>query len=163
VDSVHIGRYGGRMNKLTPFLWFDDQLEEAMAFYTAIFPDGEIVDAQNFGDQVMTGRWRVAGQEFMGMNAGPQHPPTPAFSIWVDCVDQAEVDHYWEALLEGGGREDRCGWLQDRFGVSWQIVPRRLAELMTDADPARAQRAMNEMLTQRKIDVAALERAADAA
>lgn len=149
------------MHKLTPFLWFDDQLEEAMSFYVSVFPDAEIIDASRFGDQVMTGRWRMAGQEFMGMNAGPQHPHTPAFSIWIDCEDQAEVDRYWDALLEGGGREDRCGWLQDRFGVSWQVVPRRLPELMTDSDPERAQRAMQAMLQMRKIIVADLERAAD--
>jgi predicted 3-demethylubiquinone-9 3-methyltransferase (glyoxalase superfamily) len=149
------------MNKLTPFLWFDDQLEEAMTFYVGLFPDGEIIDAQKFGDQVMTGRWRMAGLEFAGMNAGPQFPFTEAFSVWVDCEDQAEVDHYWDALLADGGEESQCGWLKDRFGLSWQVIPRRLPELMTDPDPARAKRVMDEMLTQRKIIVADLERAAD--
>ncbi len=150
------------MNKLTPFLWFDDDIEEAMGFYAGIFPDSEVTDVQRLGDQVLTARFRIGGQEFMGMNAGPGHPFTEAFSVWVDCEDQSEVDRYWDALLAGGGREDQCGWLKDRFGLSWQVIPRRLTELMADPDPARAKRVMDEMLTQVKIDVAALERAADA-
>lgn len=149
------------MNKLTPFLWFDDQLEEAIAFYAAVFPDSETYEVQKFGDQVLTAKFRLAGQEFMGMNAGPSHPFTEAISLWIDCADQAEVDRYWEALLADGGHEDQCGWLKDKFGLSWQVVPRRLSELLTDPDPARAKRVMDEMMTQIKIDVAALERAAD--
>lgn len=151
------------MNKVTPFLWFDNDLQEALEFYTGIFPDSEILLTQEFGGQVFVARFRIAGQEIMGMNAGPGHPQTDAFSLWVDCVDQAEVDKYWNALLAGGGKESMCGWLSDRFGVSWQVVPRRLSELMADPDPARAKRAMDEMMTQVKIDVAALEKAADAA
>ena len=150
------------MNKVTPFLWFDDQLQEALTFYTGIFPDSEVIDKQEFGGQVFVARFRIAGQEIMAMNAGPGHPHTDAFSLWVDCVDQAEVDKYWDALLADGGKESMCGWLSDKFGVSWQVVPRRLSELMSDPDPARAKRAMDEMMTQVKIDVAALERAADA-
>ena len=151
------------MNKLTPFLWFDDQMEEAIAFYAGIFPDAEIIENEKLGDQVLSARFRLAGQEFMAMNAGPAHPFTEAFSILIDCEDQAEVDHYWDALLAGGGREDQCGWLKDQFGLSWQVIPRRLTELMGDSDPVRARRVMDEMMTQVKIDVAALERAADAA
>ncbi len=149
------------MNKLTPFLWFDDQLEDAIAFYSAIFPDAEIIEMERLGGQVLTARFRLAGQEFMAMNAGPDHPFTEAFSILIDCEDQAEVDRYWDALLANGGREDMCGWLKDQFGLSWQVIPRRLTELMADSDPARAKRVMDEMLTQVKIDVLALERAAD--
>jgi predicted 3-demethylubiquinone-9 3-methyltransferase (glyoxalase superfamily) len=150
------------MNKITPFLWFDDQLQEALTFYTGIFPDAEVLETHNYGGQVFVARFRMAGQEVMAMNAGPGHPQTDAFSFWIDCVDQAEVDRYWDALLADGGKESMCGWLFDRFGVSWQVVPRRLSELMSDPDPARAKRAMDEMMTQVKIDVAALERAADA-
>jgi predicted 3-demethylubiquinone-9 3-methyltransferase (glyoxalase superfamily) len=151
------------MNKLTPFLWFDNEMDEAIAFYSGIFPDAEVIEHEKLGDQVLSARFRLAGQEFMAMNAGPGHPFTDAFSILIDCEDQAEVDRYWDALLAGGGKESMCGWLQDRFGLSWQVIPRRLTELMGDSDPARAKRVMDEMLTQVKIDVAALERAADAA
>ncbi|BDI22714.1 VOC family protein [Herbiconiux sp. L3-i23] len=150
------------MNKVTPFLWFDDQLPEAMRFYTSVFPDSEILDDDEFGPTRVV-RFRIAGQEIRAMNAGPHFVLNEAFSLFVDCADQAEVDRYWDALLEGGGEESQCGWLKDRFGVSWQIVPRRLMELQTDPDPGRARRAMEAMLTMRKIDIAALERAADAA
>jgi predicted 3-demethylubiquinone-9 3-methyltransferase (glyoxalase superfamily) len=149
------------MNKITPFLWFDDQLEEAMGFYAGIFPDSEVIETNANGGQVLTARFRLAGQDFVGMNGGPDHPFTEAISFWVDCEDQAEIDFYWDALLAGGGKEDQCGWLKDRFGLSWQVVPRRLVELLNDADPERAGRAMTEMMQQVKIDVAALERAAD--
>ena len=151
------------MNKVTPFLWFDDQLQDALEFYTGIFPDAEVIETHDFGGQVFVARFRIAGQEVMGMNAGPGHPHTDAFSFWIDCEDQAEVDRYWDALLADGGKESMCGWLWDRFGVSWQVVPRRLNELMSDPDSARAKRAMDEMMTQVKIDIAAIEKAADAA
>ncbi|HWH25434.1 MAG TPA: VOC family protein [Pseudolysinimonas sp.] len=151
------------MGKLTPFLWFDTQLEEAMEFYAGIFPDAEIIETHNFGGQVTVATFRLAGQEFRGMNAGPQFPFTDAISFWIDCVDQAEVDYYWDALLAGGGHPEQCGWLRDQFGLAWQVVPRRLPELMTDPDPERARRTMDEMMTQVKLDVAALERAADGA
>lgn len=151
------------MNKLTPFLWFDDDLEQALDFYTGIFPDSEVLERREYGGQVFVARFRIAGQEVSAMNAGPGHPHSDAFSFWIDCADQAEVDRYWEALLAGGGKESMCGWLSDRFGVSWQVVPRRLNQLLTDPDPARAKRAMDEMMTQVKLDVAALERAADGA
>jgi predicted 3-demethylubiquinone-9 3-methyltransferase (glyoxalase superfamily) len=125
------------MNKITPFLWFDNQLEEAMAFYTSVFPDAEILETHHTGGQVFTARFRLAGQEFSAMNAGPQFPFTEAVSFWIDCIDQAEVDHYWDALLADGGEPSQCGWLKDRFGLSWQVVPRRLMELTNDPDPAR--------------------------
>jgi predicted 3-demethylubiquinone-9 3-methyltransferase (glyoxalase superfamily) len=148
------------MGKVTPFLWFDGQLPEAMQFYVSVFPDSEILSDEEFGPTRVV-RFRVAGQEVMAMNAGPHFTLNEAFSFYVDCVDQAEVDRYWDALLEGGGEPSRCGWLKDRFGVSWQIVPRRLTELQVDPDPERARRAREAMLTMSKIDVAALERAAD--
>ncbi|RQP12185.1 MAG: VOC family protein [Microbacteriaceae bacterium] len=147
--------------KITPFLWFTGRLEEAVGFYTSVFPDSEVLELVSRDGEVFTASFRIGGVEVSGMNT-PEGPRfTEAISLVVDCEDQAEVDRYWEALTADGGREDRCGWLVDRFGVSWQIIPRRLIELVNDPDPGRAQRAMEEMLTQRKIDIAALERAAD--
>jgi predicted 3-demethylubiquinone-9 3-methyltransferase (glyoxalase superfamily) len=151
------------MKKLTPFLWFDDDLEEAMAFYTSVFEDSEIVDVSRAGDApsdpVFSATFRIAGQEFLAINGGPLFPFTEAFSLFVDCADQAEVDRLWD-LLTDGGEPGRCGWLKDRFGLSWQIVPRRLMELLGDSDPARASRAREAMLGMGRIDVAALEAAA---
>ncbi len=147
--------------KITPFLWFTGRLEEAVGFYTSVFPDSEVLELVSRDGEVFTANFRIGGIEVSGMNT-PEGPRfTEAISLVVDCEDQAEVDRYWEALTADGGREDRCGWLVDRFGVSWQIIPRRLIELVNDPDPGRAQRAMEEMLTQRRIDIAALERAAD--
>lgn len=148
--------------KITPFLWFQGQLAAALEFYTEVFPDGEVLDRLMDDDgELFVATWRVAGIEFSGMNAegGPRFTQAVSFSI--DCVDQAEVDRYWDALLAGGGRAEQCGWLVDRFGVSWQVVPHRLLELQADPDPGRRQRAVAEMLTQVKLDIAAIERAAD--
>ena len=151
------------MAKLTPFLWFDDDLEEAMAFYTSVFKDSEIVDVSRAGDAptdpVFSATFRISGQEFRAINGGPLFPFTEAISLFVDCDDQAEVDRLWEALTDGG-EPSRCGWLKDRFGLSWQIIPRRLGELLGDPDAARASRARDAMLAMGKIDVAALEAAA---
>jgi predicted 3-demethylubiquinone-9 3-methyltransferase (glyoxalase superfamily) len=151
------------MTKLTPFLWFDDDLEQAMAWYTSVFEDAEIVEATRTGDSptdpVFSATFRIAGQEFRAINGGPHFHFTEAISIFVDCDDQAEVDRLWE-LLTDGGEPSRCGWLKDRFGLSWQIIPRRLGELLGDPDPARASRARDAMLAMGKIDVAALEAAA---
>jgi predicted 3-demethylubiquinone-9 3-methyltransferase (glyoxalase superfamily) len=149
------------MGTITPFLWFDNQLEDAIAFYSGIFSDSEVTEKNANGGQVLSARFRLAGQEFVGMNGGPDHPFTDAISLWVDCEDQAEVDYYWDALLAGGGKEVACGWLTDRFGLSWQVVPGRLVELLNDPDPERARRSMAEMMKQVKINIAALERAAD--
>jgi predicted 3-demethylubiquinone-9 3-methyltransferase (glyoxalase superfamily) len=151
------------MKKITPFLWFDHDLEEAMAFYASLFEDSAIVEVSRAGDAptdpVFSATFRVAGQEFLAINGGPLFPFTEAFSLFVDCDDQAEVDRLWEVLTDGG-EPSRCGWLKDRFGLSWQIVPRRLMELLGDPDPARASRAREAMLGMGKIDVAALEAAA---
>ncbi|QNO38045.1 VOC family protein [Protaetiibacter sp. SSC-01] len=147
--------------KITPFLWFGGRLGEAIELYTSTFPDSEVLETVDRDGQLFTANFRIGGIEVSGMNV-PEGPVfNEAISLVVDCDDQAEVDRYWEALTAGGGREDRCGWLVDPFGVSWQITPRRLIELVNDPDPARAQRAMEEMLTQNKIDIAAIERAAD--
>ncbi|MFC5910205.1 VOC family protein [Streptacidiphilus monticola] len=156
--------------KITTFLWFDDQAQEAAEFYVSVFGgESRITDVQRYGEagpgkagSVMTVAFELAGQQFVALNGGPMFPFTEAISLSVDCADQAEVDRYWEALTSGGGQESQCGWLKDKYGLSWQIVPRQLPELLGDPDPARAQRAMQAMLQMRKLDVAALRAAADA-
>ena len=155
------------MPKQTPCLWFDGQAEQAAAHYTAIFPRSEILGVARYGPdtpgsegEVMTVDFSLDGQRYVGLNGGPQFTFSEAISFQIHCGDQAEVDHYWTRLAEGG-EEGPCGWLKDRFGVSWQVVPDRLMELLQDPDSGRAQRAMQAMLAMKKIDVAGLERAAD--
>ena len=155
------------MQKITPFLWFNDDAEAAMALYTSLFKNSKIKDVRRYGDagpgpkgSVMTAVFELEGQEFMVLNGGPQFKFTPAVSMFVKCRDQAEVDYLWQALGEGG-RYDRCGWLQDRFGLSWQIIPDALGKALGDPDPARASRAMKAMLGMTRIDVAELQRATD--
>ena len=152
------------MQKIRTFLWFDDDLEEAMKFYVAIFKNSRIGDLMRGPDgNVVGGTFVLEGQEFMGLNGGPQYKFNEAISLFVDCKDQKEVDDLWDKLTADGGEESRCGWLKDRFGLSWQIIPSELSELLGDKDPARAKRAMEAMLAMSKIDVAALKRAADGA
>ena len=149
------------MPTITPFIWFSDNLQEAIDFYVGIFPDATILEANRTETgELVYGRFSLAGQTFYGLNGGPGHPPTDAFSLFVTCEDQAEVDRYWDALLEGGTPVE-CGWLTDKFGLSWQIVPRRLMELQADPDRARAKRAFDAMMTMVKLDIAEIERAAD--
>ncbi|MFG2508940.1 VOC family protein [Streptomyces rubiginosohelvolus] len=151
------------MQKITPCLWFDGQAEEAAEHYVAIFGgDSRILDTTYYGDEapgrtgsVLTVDFRLAGQDYMGLNGGPQFPFTEAISLSVDCADQAEVDRFWDALSEGG-EEGQCGWLKDRFGVSWQIVPNELPRLLADPDPAKAGRAMKAMLGMGKLNLQAL-------
>ena len=146
--------------KITPCLWFDDRIEEAVKFYVEVFKDAEIRGVQHYPDgRVLTMQFRLRDEEFMGLNGGPVHPFTPAVSFTVDCKDQAEVDYFWNRLLEGGGREDQCAWLQDRFGLSWQIVPEALPRLLGQKDRAAAGRAMEAMMGMQKIIVADLEKA----
>ena len=155
---------------ISPCLWFDHQLEEAAAFYTSIFPDSSVGHMARYPDsgpgrpgQVMAGEFTLDGLTFRGINGGPEHAGfTETISFQVSCADQAEVDHYWSSLTADGGEPSVCGWLKDRFGLSWQIVPSRLYELMEDPDPARATAATEAMLRMRKIVVADLEAAADA-
>jgi predicted 3-demethylubiquinone-9 3-methyltransferase (glyoxalase superfamily) len=154
------------LQKITPFLWFDDDAEEAMNFYVSIFKNSKILEVQRYGKggpgpegSVMTGSFQIEGQAFMALNGGPQYKFTQAISFFVSCETQQEVDELWNKL-SAGGEEDRCGWLRDKFGLSWQIIPRRLGELLGDKDPERAKRAMDAMLQMRKIDIAGLERAA---
>ena len=147
--------------KITPFLWFNGELGDALEFYGSVFPDFEVVKPPRTAASCSPppGAWATSRSRGMNAEGGPAF--TEAISLYVDCVDQAEVDRYWDALLADGGRESQCGWLVDRFGVSWQVVPRRIIELLEDPDPGRAQRAMAEMMTQVKLDVARVEAAAD--
>jgi len=158
----------GRKQKITPCLWFDGNAEDAVAHYTSIFKDSKVTRTLRWGDEnpdlkgkVLLMEFELAGQQYQALNGGPQFPFTNAISLSVDCADQAEVDYFWTKLLEGGGSEGNCSWLKDKFGLSWQIVPRRLPELLADPDPARALRAMQSMMTMNRIDIAAIERAAD--
>jgi predicted 3-demethylubiquinone-9 3-methyltransferase (glyoxalase superfamily) len=150
------------MKKITPFLWFDDQAEQAMRFYVSIFKDSKVLEVSPGPDgKAMSVHFELEGQELIGLNAGPQFKFTEAISLFVDCRDQAEVDLLW-AKLSAGGEESSCGWLKDRFGLWWQIVPRALTELMGDPDRAKAKRVVDAMLKMKKIDVAGLQRAYDA-
>ena len=154
------------MSRITPFLWFDDQAEAAAEFYVSLFPNSRITEVSRYGEagpgkpgSVMTISFELDGLPVTALNGGPYFRLTEAFSMSVYCADQAEVDRYWDALLDGG-QASQCGWLKDRFGLSWQVVPTRLTELIGDSDPATSQRVMSAMLKMRKIDIAALEQAA---
>ncbi|WP_188189146.1 VOC family protein [Nonomuraea sp. SYSU D8015] len=150
------------MQKITTYLWFDNQAEEAAQFYTTLFDDSRVVDVHRNGDDgpAMMVTFELAGQRFLALNGGPQFTFTEAISLYVECEDQKEVDDLWARLTEGG-EESQCGWLKDRWGLSWQIIPRRLPELLSDPEPARAERAVQAMLGMKKIDVQALEDAAN--
>jgi predicted 3-demethylubiquinone-9 3-methyltransferase (glyoxalase superfamily) len=149
------------MSKVTPFLMFNDQLEAAMAFYTATFPDSEIKEVARTGTDgpVTSAEFRVGGQVFMGYNGGSYFSFSDGVSLFVDCADQSEVDEYWDKLVKAGATPTACGWIKDPFGLSWQIVPRRFMELIRDKDPRRVQAVMDAMMKMVKLDVAALERA----
>jgi predicted 3-demethylubiquinone-9 3-methyltransferase (glyoxalase superfamily) len=159
------------MSKIAPCLWFNGQAEEAAAFYTRLFPDSRIekvvpsASDTPSGEKgtVLTVDFTLSGQQFVGLNGGPDFTFSEAISFVVDCADQAEVDRYWDALVEGGGEHGPCGWLKDRFGVSWQVVPRQLQEYIQGPDPAGAERAMQAMLQMSKLDVEALRRAYEGA
>ncbi|MFZ4522719.1 MAG: VOC family protein [Bacteroidales bacterium] len=153
------------MKKITPCLWFDHQLEEAITFYAAIFPDSEIINISRYPEgtpdlagKALTAMFRIAGQEFIGLNGGPMFKFTEAVSFSVDCKNQEEIDYYWKKLSEEG-EESQCGWLKDRFGLSWQVVPTSLGELLYNPDPEKAQRAMQALFQMRKIDIETLKQA----
>ena len=157
------------MQKITPFLWFDGNAEEAMNFYVSIFKNSKILRVVRYGDAgpgpkgtVMVATFQLEGQEFQALNGGPQYKFTPAISLFVNCETQQEVDALWEQLLEGG-REDQCGWLTDKFGLSWQIIPTLLPNLLSDKDPKKSQGVMKAMLQMRKIDSKKLQQAYDQA
>lgn len=157
------------MQKITPFLWFDGQAEEAMNFYISIFKNSKVGKVTRCGPagpgpegSVMSATFQLEGQEFFALNGGPQFQFTPAISFFVDCKTQEEVDDLWEKL-SAGGKKDRCGWLKDKYGLSWQIIPSALGKLMNDPDPAKAGRVMGAMLQMDKIDIKRLEDAYKAA
>jgi predicted 3-demethylubiquinone-9 3-methyltransferase (glyoxalase superfamily) len=157
------------MSKITPFLWFDHQAEEAMNFYTSIFPDSRVGEVSRYPEggpgeagSVMSGSFVLQGQEFMVLNGGPQFKFNEAISLFVRCETQEEVDHYWARLTEGG-EPGPCGWLKDKYGLSWQIIPDLLNQLMGDSDPAKAQRVMQAMLQMSKIESDLLQQAYDLA
>lgn len=154
--------------KITPCLWFNDNAEEAIAFYREIFPDSQILGLQRYGEgapfpkgTLWAATFVLAGQAFMAINGGPLFSFTPAISLFVRCETQGEIDVLWNKLTAAGGEPGRCGWLKDRYGLSWQIVPSGLPRLLGDPDPARAGRAMQAMLGMHKLDIASLQAAAD--
>jgi len=153
------------MQKITTCLWFDNNAEAAVNFYTSIFKNSKVLEVSRWGEggpgpegSVLTMRFQLEGQEFQALNGGPQFKFTEAISLSVDCQSQEEVDELWEKLSEGGS-EDQCAWLKDRFGLSWQIVPRALPELLADPDPEKSKRVMEAMLKMKKIDIKALQEA----
>jgi predicted 3-demethylubiquinone-9 3-methyltransferase (glyoxalase superfamily) len=155
------------LQKITPFLWFDHQAEEAARFYVSIFPNSKIVKTVRYGSagpgpagSVMTVDFVLEGQSFVALNGGPHFKFTEAISFVVSCLTQSEVDFYWEKLSADGG-EVQCGWLKDKFGLSWQIIPTRFLELISDPDPQKSQRVMKAMFTMKKLDIRALEKAYD--
>lgn len=160
------------MQKITPCLWFDKSAEEAMNMYTSIFPDSKIVSIQRYPDgpleepmkgmegKVLTGIFELNGQSFMALDGGPTFKFTEAISMQVECKDQEEVDYYWDRLLEGG-EASVCGWLKDKFGLSWQVTPKILGELMADEDKVKSKRVLDAMMQMVKIDVATLQKAYD--
>ncbi len=153
------------MNKVTPFLMFNDQLEAAMAFYTATFPNSEVRHVARTGTDgpISSAEFVVGGQHFMGYNGGPYFSFSEGVSLYVDCADQAEVDHYWDKLMKAGANPMQCGWIKDPFGLIWQIVPRRFTELISDQDPRKVNAETDAMMTMVKLNVAELERAYDEA
>ena len=152
------------MQKITPFLWFDGQAEEATSFYLSIFKNSKLLSVMpGPGGKAMGTSFQIEGQTFHTLNGGPQYKFTPAISLFVNCETQQEVDELWTRLTADGGRPDRCGWLVDKFGLSWQIIPTALSRLMGDKDRVKAGRVVQAMLTMEKIDIAGLQRAYDQA
>ena len=157
------------MQKITPFLWFDNQAEEAVNFYTSIFKNSKVGKVSRYGDAgpgpkgaVLTASFVLDGQEFIALNGGPKYKFTPAISFVVPCETQQEIDHYW-SKLSAGGRTDQCGWLADKFGVSWQVVPTLLGQLMSDKDSQKSERVMKALLQMTKLDIDALKSAYEGA
>ena len=157
------------MQKITPFLWFDHQAEEAMNFYVSIFKNSKVLNVVRYGEagpgpggSVMSATFQLEGQEFMALNGGPHHKFTEAISFYVDCKTQEEVDELW-AKLSQSGEEGPCGWLKDKYGLSWQIIPTALGQMLNDSDPAKSQSVMKAMLQMSKIDIKALQQAYDQA
>jgi len=156
------------MTRITPCLWFNGEAEDAAALYVSLFPNSTIGSVARYGEgqpfpagTALMVEFTLDGQRHQALNGGPQFPHSEAISLSVSCKDAAEVDHYWNGLLQGGGKESRCGWLKDRFGVSWQIVPEGLGALLGDPDPAKRKKAMAAMMGMSKLDLAAMRAAAE--
>ncbi|KLN57824.1 VOC family protein [Variovorax paradoxus] len=156
------------MQKIVPCLWFDGNGEDALKFYSSIFPNSRVTDRLFWGDtnpslkgSLLTATFELDGQAFMVLNGGPEYKFTPAISMLVQCETQAEVDYYWDRLLEGGGQPVQCGWLTDRYGVSWQVAPMAMIRMFQDKDPAKAARAMRAMMKMIKLDLAVAQKAFD--
>ena len=155
------------MQKITPFLWFNDNAEEAINFYTSIFKDSKITSLSRRPDNVpgkgslLVGSFTLNGQEFIAMNGGPNHPFTDAISLTINCETQEEVDHYWQKLTADGGKEIMCGWLKDKYGLSWQVTPTLIGKLMSKATPEQSARVMGAVMSMIKLDIAGLQKAFD--
>ena len=156
------------MQKITPFLWFDNNAEEAAKFYVSVFKNSKILTVSRYDDagpgpkgSVMVVSFQLEGQQFTALNGGPQFKFSEAFSFVVNCENQQEIDYYWNKLTSGGGQESQCGWLKDKFGFSWQITPTALGRLMSDKDPKKANRVMQALLQMKKLDIATQEEAAE--
>ena len=149
------------MPSITPFLWFDTQAEEAMNFYASVFNRSKVLSVNRAQGKVMSVEFELDGQKFMALNAGPMYKFTEAVSFFVACETQLEIDDLWDKLTAEGGSPSRCGWLKDKFGLSWQIIPTALGRLLNDKDPGRAGRVMNAMLQMNKLDIGQLQRAYD--
>ena len=149
------------MPTITPFLWFDTQAEEAMNFYAGVFKRSKVLSVNRAQGKVMSVEFELEGQKFMALNAGPMYKFTEAVSFFVACETQAEIDDLWDRLTAEGGSPSRCGWLKDKFGLSWQIIPTALGRLLNDKDPGRAGRVMNAMLQMNKLDIGQLQHAYD--
>ena len=154
------------MQKITPFLWFDTQAEEAAKFYASVFKNSKVISTTRYGEagpgpkgSVMTVEFDLEGQRFVGLNGGPQFKFSEAVSFFIRCETQEEVDYFWRELISGGGVESQCGWLKDRYGLSWQVVPTILIEFLQDKDPVKAQRVMKAMMQMKKIEIEPLKRA----
>jgi predicted 3-demethylubiquinone-9 3-methyltransferase (glyoxalase superfamily) len=156
------------MQKIVPNLWFDTEAEEAANFYVSVFADARILKVTHYTEaaprkagMVMTVEWEIEGQRFVGINGGPQFKFDEAVSFQIQCKDQDEVDYYWEKLTAGGGKEGKCGWVSDKYGLAWQVTPAGIDELFADADPERSRRAMEAMLKMSKLDIGAMRAAAE--
>ena len=151
------------MPTITPFLWFDTQAEEAMNLYTSIFKRSKVVSVNRAQGRVVSVQFELEGQPFMALNAGPHHPFTEAISFFVSCATQQDIDEFWTKLTAGGGTPGQCGWLKDRFGLSWQIIPSSLGRMLSDPDPAKSKRVMDAMLQMTKLDLPGLQQAYEGA
>ncbi|RFS15680.1 VOC family protein [Emticicia sp. C21] len=143
--------------KITPFLWYNGNVDEAIELYTSVFKDTKVLFVKKMGDKVMTAKIQLEGQDFMMLDGGPHYSFTPAVSFFVDCKTQEEVNDLWDKLIADGGKPDRCGWLRDKFGVSWQIIPDTLGKFLNDPNPVKARNVMNAMMQMEKIDIQQLK------